>query len=236
MDNLTRHQRHYRKNREKILAKQKAKRQEPEEKARMQAYRDANKSRRKEYYEENKAVFLEKANARYAEKTEEILEKKKDRYWKDVEESRGKARDYRKNNPERRKEWDAKSYRKHRDKKIKCQSEYIRKRRKNDTTFRLLQNMRRRLSLAINDQGTMKIDTSLRLFGCSAEELKAHIESQFTDGMSWENYGIHGWHVDHIKPCNSFDFSLESEQRECFHYSNLQPLWAEDNIRKSDKN
>ena len=206
MDNLTRHQRHYRKNREKILAKQKAKRQEPKEKARIQAYRDANKSRSKEYYEENKEVLLEKASARYAEKREECLKKRKDRYWKDVEETRRKA------------------------------SEYIRKRNLNDEAFRLLGNMRSRLRIAMRDQGTMKVETSLRLFGCSADELKAHIESQFTDGMSWENYGIHGWHVDHIKPCSSFDFSLDSEQRECFHYSNLHPLWAEDNLRKSNKN
>ena len=71
------------------------------------------------------------------------------------------------------------------------------------------------------------------LVGCSFEDLKAHLESQFKDGMNWENYGQ--WHVDHIRPCVSFDLAKKSEQLECFHYTNLQPLWAEENIKKSDK-
>jgi hypothetical protein len=53
--------------------------------------------------------------------------------------------------------------------------------------------------------------------------------------MSWGNYGLHGWHVDHIIPCASFDLTDPEQQRQCFHYTNLQPLWAEDNLRKSDK-
>jgi hypothetical protein len=59
------------------------------------------------------------------------------------------------------------------------------------------------------------------------------LEKQFTKGMNWKNYGK--WHIDHIKPCASFDLSLEHEQKLCFHFTNLQPLWAKDNIRKSDK-
>lgn len=53
--------------------------------------------------------------------------------------------------------------------------------------------------------------------------------------MSWENYGIRGWHIDHIKPCASFDLSIIEEQKECFHYTNLQPLWWHENLAKSDK-
>jgi hypothetical protein len=53
--------------------------------------------------------------------------------------------------------------------------------------------------------------------------------------MSWDNYGFRGWHIDHKKPCALFDLSLPEQQRECFHFSNLQPLWAADNLAKGVK-
>ena len=73
------------------------------------------------------------------------------------------------------------------------------------------------------------------MIGCTIERLRNHLEAQFTDGMSWENYGKNGWHVDHIRPCASFDLTDPEQQRQCFHYTNLQPLWATDNMRKSAK-
>jgi hypothetical protein len=72
------------------------------------------------------------------------------------------------------------------------------------------------------------------LIGCTGQQLVAHLEAQFLPGMNWDNYGLFGWHVDHIRPCASFDFSDPEQQRQCFHYTNLQPLWAADNLRKSD--
>ena len=60
-----------------------------------------------------------------------------------------------------------------------------------------------------------------------------HIQNKFTEGMLWDNYGL--WHIDHIRPCSKFDLSKPKEQRKCFHYSNLQPLWAIDNIRKGSR-
>jgi len=70
----------------------------------------------------------------------------------------------------------------------------------------------------------------MELIGCSAEELVAHLEAQFTEGMTWENYGE--WHVDHVRPCASFDLTDPAQQRQCFHHTNLQPLWAEENLTK----
>lgn len=72
----------------------------------------------------------------------------------------------------------------------------------------------------------------MELVGCSIDKLKQHLESKFTEGMSWDNYG--DWHVDHIKPCASFDLSDPEQQRLCFNYKNLQPLWAADNLSKGD--
>ncbi len=75
------------------------------------------------------------------------------------------------------------------------------------------------------------------LLGCNIKQLKNYIESLFTEGMSWENYGE--WHIDHIVPIDFFrknyDFKDIEIQKECFHYLNLQPLWAIDNIKKGNK-
>ena len=73
----------------------------------------------------------------------------------------------------------------------------------------------------------------MKLVGCTPNFLKGYLEAKFTDGMSWDNYG--DWHVDHIKPCSSFDLTKDEEQRECFHYKNLQPLWGPDNLAKGSK-
>lgn len=73
----------------------------------------------------------------------------------------------------------------------------------------------------------------MALVGCNIEEFKKYLESMFVDGMDWGNYGL--WHIDHIIPCISFDLSNEQEQRKCFHYTNMQPLWAKDNLIKSSK-
>jgi len=73
---------------------------------------------------------------------------------------------------------------------------------------------------------------TLEYVGCSLETLRTHIERQFTEGMNWDNQGE--WHIDHIKPCASFNLDNEDERHQCFHYTNLQPLWGPDNLSKSD--
>jgi hypothetical protein len=75
----------------------------------------------------------------------------------------------------------------------------------------------------------------MNLLGCSIEEFKQYLQKQFKEGMTWSNYGQHGWVIDHIYPCCKFDLSIEEEQRECFNYKNLQPLWRKENSQKSGK-
>lgn len=74
-----------------------------------------------------------------------------------------------------------------------------------------------------------------QLLGCSYKELMAHLEKQFSSGMSWDNYGFYGWHADHIHPLSKFDLTNPEEQKKAFHYTNLQPLWARDNLQKYAK-
>ena len=100
-----------------------------------------------------------------------------------------------------------------------------------DSTYKLTVLLRGRFRNALKNNS--KSASVLTLIGCSIEELKEYLEQQFTEGMTWENYGE--WHVDHIRPCASFDLSIPEQQQECFHYTNLQPLWAKDNLQKSDK-
>jgi hypothetical protein len=82
--------------------------------------------------------------------------------------------------------------------------------------------------------GILKSKSAVQLLGCSIEELKKHLESKFYEEMSWDNYGTY-WHIDHIKPCASFDLALKEEQEKCFHFSNMQPLTAEENLSKGKK-
>jgi hypothetical protein len=113
--------------------------------------------------------------------------------------------------------------------------EYVNARREADPTFKLRMNLRHRIWCALRASSTNKQNGVQELIGCTIAKLRQHLEAQFIDGMSWENYGKHGWHVDHIRPCASFDLTDPEQQRQCFHYSNLQPLWAADNIRKGAK-
>ena len=107
-----------------------------------------------------------------------------------------------------------------------------RERKLTDPIFKLVCNTRNRLWMALKNNRRFHRTSSL--LGCSYPELKAYIENKFSPGMSWENYGRTGWHLDHIRPCASFDLTKEAEQKQCFHYTNLQPLWAEENLKKSD--
>tara|TARA_R100001163_G_scaffold42664_1_gene32235 strand:+ start:79 stop:777 length:699 start_codon:yes stop_codon:yes gene_type:complete len=99
-----------------------------------------------------------------------------------------------------------------------------------DPLQRMIDSQRSRIRCAIRD--SIKSDRTMDLVGCTPNELKDHIESQFKDGMTFDNYGRGGWVIDHIKPIVSFDLSDPEQQRECFHYTNLQPLWEKENLTK----
>lgn len=106
----------------------------------------------------------------------------------------------------------------------------IAERRKTDVLFRLRGLLRTRLRTALS--GNYKSGSAIRNLGCSLEEFKKHIESKFKPGMNWDNHGQYGWHIDHIKPLSSFNLNDVNQLNEACHFTNLQPLWAKDNLVK----
>ena len=103
---------------------------------------------------------------------------------------------------------------------------------KNDPQFRARDICHKRILGALKNQNAKKFNNTMKLLDCSPSFLKEHLEKQFKEGMTWDNHTTDGWHIDHIRPCCSFDLTKKEQQEECFHYSNLQPLWATDNLKK----
>lgn len=132
---------------------------------------------------------------------------------------------------EKKKEYNKKNKKKVLDR----QKEYVKKRKKVDPIFKLSITLRSRIKNFMKCKGTSKrIGKSIaEMVGCSPVELKEHIEKQFVDGMSWENHGLTGWHLDHIIPLISV--KTEEEMFKLNHYTNLQPLWSSDNLKKGKK-
>lgn len=189
--------------------------------------KESIKIRSDKYYKNNVENYRKKHNQYYQDNRDEILERTKL---------------YQKNNREiyilRSREWALNNQDKvienknnFKDRHPNYHTEYISNRRKNDNLFRLIMNVRRRLLLYLNSKNIKKNNKTFEIIGCTPEIIKKHLESQFTDGMSWDNHGE--WHIDHKIPLSSA--KTEEEVYQLAHYSNLQPLWAEENLKKSNK-
>lgn len=120
-----------------------------------------------------------------------------------------------------------------------AQRKYVKNRYQSNIQFKIRTTLRTRLRHAINNN--IKHESAIKLLGCSIEYFISYIESKLLPDMSWDNYGnpngnhSNCWHIDHIIPCCNFDLTDINQQKLCFHYTNLQPLWAKDNLSKSDK-
>ena len=137
-----------------------------------------------------------------------------------------KRKEYIKNNPEKIKLWKANYYQKH---KFEINKKWAEKRRTN-LDVRMANNLRARLNKAL--KGNHKTSSTIDLLGCSLDDLKIHLSKNFKDGMTWDNYGS-DWHIDHIIPCFNFDLTDEVQQKICFNFANLQPLWRLENLKKN---
>ena len=111
----------------------------------------------------------------------------------------------------------------------------VSERRKTDIEFRMTGNIRNRINKVAKLKGKNKVYRKIEKLGCTMLELKKYLESKFKPGMSWDNYGINGWHIDHIYPLSKVDFNDEEALNKAIHYTNLQPLWSIENIIKRDK-
>lgn len=186
---------------------------------------DYIKQKTKEYYERTKGRQIQYKK----DNREKVNSTRKKWYQKTAGIRREKARENYQKNKMKISSKSRESYKKHREKRIAQKKT----KRQQDTNTRIKCNLRRRLNNAIKTNS--KTSSTLNLLGCSIDYLKHHLEKQFSPEMSWDNYGRYGWHIDHIIPCASFDLSKEEEQKKCFHYTNLQPLWWKDNLQKGSK-
>lgn len=126
-----------------------------------------------------------------------------------------------------------KLYKKQRRKKDKTAQYNRRKfRLKTDLNFKLKAYLRSRIRSAIKNN--QKSGSAVFDLGCSTEQLKNYLESKFQPGMTWENWSYKGWHIDHIKPLAVFDLTDSKQFKQACHYTNLQPLWWQENLNKSD--
>jgi len=205
-----------------------------------QEHQEYLKQQYKLYYQKNRKKLLSKAK-----KNPNIHKKHRKEYEKIYRlEHKKEARDYQKIYQNLHKEkllkYRRKNYILHKEYYNQYDKNYKKNRKRIDINYRLRYNLRTRIWKVL--KGITKSEVTMKLVGCSIKFLRQYLESLFKSGMSWENYGtgrngkgMQQWHIDHIKPCASFDLSKPSEQRKCFHYTNLQPLWAKENLEKRDK-
>jgi hypothetical protein len=199
-------------------------------------HKEEIKIQRKNYREKNKNIISERNKIYSTNNRDSILEKKRNYTLKNKDKKREYDKKYREEKKEEKSLRDKIYYENNKEKIFEKAREYNKKRRSTDINYKVTGNLRNRVYCAITKR--YKINKSflaLELLGCSVDECREYLELQFKEGMSWDNYGTHGWHIDHISPCASFDLTDPEQQKICFHYTNLQPLWATDNIKKGFK-
>ena len=115
------------------------------------------------------------------------------------------------------------------------QTKWASEKRKTDVNFKMLELLRKRILGLLKRTGDYKEESCLELIGAEVDDIRNYLESQFIEGMSWNNWTKNGWHLDHLRPCATFDLSDKQQQKVCFNWRNLQPLWGNENTTKRDK-
>jgi hypothetical protein len=191
----------------------------------------ANKKHREEnpeYYKkwrDNNKDYVKNYNDRYREENKEVLDAKKKEYVAANEKLvAARKKTWYEKNKERVLAKKKAYYEEHRDEIIAREQLYV----KNSITAQISKKLRSRFYQAVKKG--YRAGSAVRDLGCSVKELKVYLEKKFQPGMNWKNYGK--WHIDHIIPLSSFDLTDRDQVKKACHYTNLQPLWAEDNLKK----
>ena len=179
----------------------------------------------KKQLQKNPNYDKERRKNRVKNKPNEIKKYQKERYQK----NKFYWAQYRENKIEKIKKYSQYYYQKNKKRLNDYTNDWRKNKNKNDLLFRLMNSSRSALNRFLKG----KKNTSFEIIGCTPQELKIHLENKFLDGMNWLNYGKYGWHIDHIIPLSSA--KNEEDLYKLFHYTNLQPLWATDNLKKKNK-
>jgi hypothetical protein len=195
--------------------------------------KERRKTYHKVYYEVNKQTLNDKHKAYNKVNKDKIIRRSKAYYETNKDKVKAYQKDYKESNKDKLRFQKKAHYEINKDKIRVQKNNYYNNKRKTDIQFKLSRNLRSRLNSAVN--GNYKSGSEIKDLGCTIEQLKQYLESKFQSGMSWDNWTLDGWHIDHIKPLASFDLTDRKQLLEACHYTNLQPLWATDNLIKSDK-
>lgn len=149
--------------------------------------------------------------------------------WKKHKSQQWAKEQYQKLTPEQRRLRNQAHFKKHKEKIAERLKKWKKHKKQNDPAYRAIEAMRARLCSIAKGKSQSTMD----LVGCNINEFRHHIESMFQAGMRWENYGE--WQIDHIMPVSAFDHSVPMQIRQCWHFTNLRPLWASENRQKSCK-
>ena len=198
-------------------------------KTRYKAYYQANVDKIKANVKAYQAANLDKTRANVkayrAANVDKIKVAKKAYRAANLDKIKAKAKAYYINNKDK-----IKAYKETNRDKI---NSYVKNRKKTNIQYKLSINLRCRLNKGLKRNS--KTGSAVKDLGCTIDELKTHLESKFQSGMTWDNWSREGWHIDHVKPLASFDLTDKEQSLIACHYTNLQPLWAKDNMAKGDK-
>ena len=208
----------------------------------------------REYYLKNKEKRKQAVRAHYLSKRKLYLKRSKQKrkylsenelhqlrkyaklhYVQNKQKYSEKGRSYRKTNSLILKEKHKAYIEKNKDKIRQKRANAWKQKYYSDAMFKLKCGLRSRINSSIKNSSSTTARNRIKfevLLGCTLEEAKIYIEKQFIGKMSWDNHGKKTWHIDHIKPVSTFDFTDIEQLKECFHYTNLRPLQATDNLSR----